>query len=591
MYVNSLPGAFVDDDAWQVLRNPWIRDARFIPEMFSGGVWKFLGRRSESNYYRPFMHLFYLAAYQIFGLRAWGFHLVSVLLHAANTLLVFGLAARLAGSAPGAFLSVPFVAALLFATHPIHTEAVAWIASVPDLALTFFYLGAFHLYVAAEGRLGGRLLVSAALFLCALLSKETALSLPLLLVIYEASGRPHRSAAERGLAFVPYLAAIAAYLALRDRAMSGVLLPTPESHGLSPYQLAINALPLFVDYVRLVMVPAPLNFWHEFRPIDGLLGFRGGLSLAVCLGFAIAARAAWRKHPLLLLCAGLFVVPLLPALHVAAIQTRPLGERYLYLPSVGFVLGMAVLLCRAARAERMRRMVVLAVVALVASYAGATVMRNRVWRDPQALYADTVRKSPGALGPRANLATALLERGDLEAAREQYETLLRAYPDEGLALAGMGSVRLAEGAPEEAIEYLKSGLSRAPGLVGAYNNLAIALQQTGQPDEALAALRMALDLEPEFPDAHFTLAGVLAELGEGRRALEHYRAAVRVRPDNAYYRAALGIECAKQGRLDEAIAQFRESVRLDPSQPAYRHNLERALTLARPAPAPGEGAR
>ena len=163
VYANTLPNDFVDDDTFHVLRNPWIRDFRFLPEIFSHkDRFSFGHETAVSNlaYYRPLRHVVYLVVTHIFGFRAWGFHLFSALFHVVNSLLVLVVAARLvpnAGGAPGrgrmAFLlSFPFAAALLFATHPVHVEAVAWISSITELMFTGLYLFAFVLYAAAEGR-------------------------------------------------------------------------------------------------------------------------------------------------------------------------------------------------------------------------------------------------------------------------------------------------------------------------------------------------------------------------------------------------------------------------------------------------------
>jgi len=136
VYANTLWNGFLNDDEHQVLLNPWITDLRSLPAIFTQSVWGFVEGKRVSDYYRPLMHVVYLIDHQIFGFRAWGFHLVNVILHALNTALVFFLTKRLtagSGAAPADpttpadfLLAAPFAAALLFATHPVHTEAVAW---------------------------------------------------------------------------------------------------------------------------------------------------------------------------------------------------------------------------------------------------------------------------------------------------------------------------------------------------------------------------------------------------------------------------------------------------------------------------------
>jgi len=166
IYFNALFNGFVYDDKLQVLDNRWIKDLNHIPDMFSKSVWSFQGETIISNYYRPLMHLFFMLNYYIFGLRPWGFHLLNILFHTGVSILVFVNASRLLRAPSnssqlgeqgfvGSLLSPPFVGALVFATHPIHTEAVAWVSGVPELSYTFFFLLSLYLYMRFEEGMKG----------------------------------------------------------------------------------------------------------------------------------------------------------------------------------------------------------------------------------------------------------------------------------------------------------------------------------------------------------------------------------------------------------------------------------------------------
>src|SRR3989338_11160465 len=165
VYLNTLPNGFVYDDEFQVLKNPWIKDVRYIPEIFLSDVWAFEGK-GLSNYYRPLMHMIYMIDYYIFGLKPWGFHLTNIIFHAGVSVLVFIIASILINQShdlnpksqilksksniqdsKSKILSPAFIAALLFAAHPIHTEAVTWVAGIPELSFTLFYLLSFYLYI------------------------------------------------------------------------------------------------------------------------------------------------------------------------------------------------------------------------------------------------------------------------------------------------------------------------------------------------------------------------------------------------------------------------------------------------------------
>ena len=191
-YLNILFNGFVYDDDSQVMHNPYVRSFQHLKEIFTTHVWSFRGLTSVGNYYRPMMTLGYLFCYKLFGMRAYGFHLVSLLLHVLIVCLVFVLTERLTGDRVWAF-----VAGALFALHPVHTESVDWIAAVTDVELTFFYLLTFGFFLAVA-RPGNRrsepmLAAMGVSFLLALLSKEQAMTLPALATVYEHFYRGDRS--------------------------------------------------------------------------------------------------------------------------------------------------------------------------------------------------------------------------------------------------------------------------------------------------------------------------------------------------------------------------------------------------------------
>ncbi len=184
VYANTLSNDFVYDDRSQVLENRLILDFRYLPDIFTRSAWSFQSAPVISNYYRPMMNVIYMLNYYIFGLTPWGFHLVNILFHAGNSVLVFLLTARLLRDAPdrvsetgGRPVSAnipPFIAALLFATHPVHTEAVAWVAAVPELSFTLLYLLSFYLFIGSAAAFSGKYVLSVVLFFVAAFCKENS---------------------------------------------------------------------------------------------------------------------------------------------------------------------------------------------------------------------------------------------------------------------------------------------------------------------------------------------------------------------------------------------------------------------------------
>ncbi|MBE9531466.1 MAG: hypothetical protein IME98_01505, partial [Proteobacteria bacterium] len=258
LYLVTLSSGFVSDDSFQVLKNEWIRSFGNIPSAFLSPAWAFLDEEVANNYYRPFMHLYYMLAYKLSGLEPWGFHAVNVLLHTLNTVMVFFVASKVAkeagqdaGNEPYAHSNfVAFFAALLFSVNPINTEVVAWVASVPELSTTFFLLLSLYLFINEKRYL------SALFFLCALLSKETgAVLLPLLFAFDLVVRREPIAPLKRWfLRYWPYGVSVVIYSALRLNAMGGVVPNKPDVKLLSNFDFLLNILPLTFEYLKNLAV-------------------------------------------------------------------------------------------------------------------------------------------------------------------------------------------------------------------------------------------------------------------------------------------------------------------------------------------------
>ncbi len=546
-YANALPNGFVYDDVPQVLQNPWIRDARSIPAIFTSGAWDYAG--TSSNYYRPVMHLAYLAAHAIFGLWAPGFHLVNVLLHVVASVLVYLLAARIlrpdgAGPVPGD-RALAAAAGLLFAVHPIHTEAVAWVSAVPDLALTVFSLGSLLLYAALpSGRvpsLDPRYLASVGLFVLASLSKETALLLPAILATWDWAIRRERPAsAARVKGYLPYLAVVAAYVLLRVAALRGVA-PVSRHQDLTGAEVALNVLPLLARYAGMLLLPVGLTAFHGFRPVTSLLDpaalaatFAG---LAVLAGGILLAVRGGRRAAF---ACALMVVPLLPVLYVRALGENPFAERYLYLPSAGFVLLLAIGATAVRDAwPRSGPALALGAAALLLACAVGTVRRNPVWATDLSLWQDAAAKSPDAPIPHYNLATYLQAEERLDEAAAEYRRAIALQPSP-VAYASLGEVYRRLGRLDDAVHVLELALGSDPGYAPAHGNLGLAYLDLDRPGAALEHLEAAVALAPGDSALLNNLGRAYERAGMSERAARSYEAALRADPGNAVARRNLG---------------------------------------------------
>jgi len=583
VYANTLGNGFVYDDHFQVVQNRWLGDLSNLPRAFTTNVWAFQG--SVSNYYRPWMHVAYLLTFEIAGRSPWAFHLVNVLLHAAATGLVFAFVRRVlqaAGASGRPALAGAFAAGLLFATHPIHTEVVAWVACVPDLLLAVFALGTLLLH-ARPGRWALAGAVSS--FFLGLFAKETMAMVPLVLVAWDvAFERPRPRLGQWALRYVPYALAVAAYLGLRFAAISDVA-PLRRFVELGPAGWALNALPLFADYLRYLVVPWPLSAFHVFHPIGSLLGPRGAFGLLATVGFAAAAIWALRRDPPVLVALVLIAAPLLPVLYIPALGENTFTERYLYLPSVGIVLLAGLLVARAvARRPSVLPAALGAAVAVSALHAAVTVQRNLVWRDDLSLWTATVEASPESAFARTDLGLVLAERGDVGGAIEQYERAIAIEPSSARAHNNLGVAYEKVGRIDLAIRHLLAATRGEPPYSKAWVNLGNLYVHQGRLDDAIAAYRTAVQLKPESVEYRVSLGNALARKGDEAGALAEYRAALAADPSSPDAHLALGIAAGRQGRLDEAIAHLETAARLAPTDEVVRHNLAHAYRLKGTAP-------
>ena len=624
VYANSLYYGFAFDDQTQILSNPWIKNPRFYSRIFSENVWGFMGM--PSNYYRPMMYAVYILDYRVFGLKAWGFHLTNILFHAGASALVFLTAYRLTAQSgregDAGWASVPFAAALLFAVHPVHTEAVAWVGGLPDVSFTFFCLLSFYLYIRSESP--GMTALSTASFFIASLCKEPALTLPLLLAAYDYSlGEGSLFPPRRLKRYVPYLAAAGVYLALRWNALGGFA-PTSSHSEAHLYDYFVYAAILFFNYMLKLLFPAGLNAIHVFHPPSSMLAPVVALSLLAAAGFVWLLLLTARKSRTAFMALMFILVPLLPSFYTPALNLGLSGafaERYLYLPVFGFAMLLSMAFERARGLAPGRRGWTAALaLAIVCLFSAAAVARNRAWRDDMTLWSDTVKGSPDSAVARKGLGYTLLNAGRVDEAIGQlnaglridplypelyinlgaaYETkgmkdlaarylrrAIRLAPASAAAHYSLGHVLYGMGDADGAIAEYRTAIRLQPGMAEAHNNLGLAYSDKGWTDMAVKEYGRALEYDPGSLNALYNLGTAYAARGQYGEAVRDFLAALKVDPDYADAYNSLGVISAEEGRRDKAVRYFETAVRRQPDNPAFRANLARAEAMGSATPAP-----
>jgi len=596
VYLNTLFNDFVIDDRLQIVDNPYVHKLEGLRQIFTSDVWAFAGEKGPGVYYRPLMYACWVPVWRVCEASPVGYHVLNVLLHAGVALVVALWLLRMQANPTTAWL-----AALLFAVHPVHTEAVAWISALPDLQCALFFLLGFWLYLGAERAEGWRryaLLTGVGVcVLLALLAKEIGVALPAMLFLYglerrrretgnsregQTAAAPSRRS-EKLFFYVALALAVIAYLLMRRQALGGANVASALPVGVGA-RLMAGWVGLLYWYTRLLVLPVRLSAFHVLPLPTGFLDppvLAGLAAAAGWIGLAVWLRHRRRRE---WLGVALLLVSLLPSfLAPLRVQGFWIGERYLYLPSVGFCWLLAAALDHLLR--RRRAMLVALAAALALLYAARTVVRNADWRQEIPFYFHELRTEQESRQLRALLAGAMLRRGMPEQALQQARAWVRVTPDDKRAHSMLGEIYWTLENPEQAVSESRQAavLARRQGGIAfaaqEFTNLAVLLGQTGHLDDSLDAYRQAVELDPNLAEARFGFGLALKNAGKPQEAAVQFRSVARLSPQSVWAHANLAVALAAGHDFADARAAMAEALRLQPDSAevlAYAGEVEQA---------------
>jgi tetratricopeptide (TPR) repeat protein len=563
-YWNTLSGDFVYDDNEQIVENTWITDSKFLPSIFSSHSFGFAKGKELGTTYRPLVFSVYMAEYSFFGLAPKGWHFINIVFHALNTVLVFFTASLLLKGTNDKWLLhllPPFAVAALFALHPVNSEVVSWVGCVPELVYTLLCLSAFYIYIRSRSAAVPFLLhwASAMLFFFALFAKETAISLPMLIFVYDLLQPKKEKLLSIGTVkrYFPYAFFTILYFIIRLSALGGMAPRGNMYPYLSWDQYVLNACTLFLKYLRVLIVPVHDYPFQVLDPVFSISEPRAFISVAlIALMLPIFLLLRKRVNPLYWLAATLIIVPLLPALYLPGLSRAPFADRYLYLPSMGFALILAMLFKKAlAQAEtvssrELRTAAISAFLILAIFYAIGSGYRNLRWRNNFTLWRSSLEGASNNYYAMYQLGTASLREDKHEEAITNFREAIRTtrankYPDTGL----IGDARM---------------------------NLAYAYKSKGLLEEAAAEYQKILRSYPEHPVSNYELASIYMERGMLDDAIAYFARSANYFRDPMDIRDALlniGNCQVKKGNFDEALLSYQEALRITPGDPAVLKNI------------------
>jgi protein O-mannosyl-transferase len=376
-------------------------------------------------YYRPLLGLSFWVDKEFWGLQESFMHLENILLHAANAVLVFYLALRIFQRLGFFDNLLPFAAALLFALHPLNTEAVNWISGRTDLLAGFFILlSMFTLYGALERTNIFLGVAAASLMLLSCLAKETAIfyypAAIFMIFCHDAADLPLlRRISKRGALYGIFTAAALLYFYIRrvaftrgDTGISHVaksLIGTEANHL---YTLKV-IIKVSGFYVKKLFFPWPLNF-GIIQVSDYYIA--AGIALIICTLYLLRKRDTSAALFMASICIGASAL----IVAISRMAWTPISERYMYIPSATFAIAMVLVLATAVQKRLLGSLVIPFLLLVCIAIAFSTVSRNIVWQDNLTLFADTVRQSPDFAPARNDLAVAMLARGRTDEARRLF---------------------------------------------------------------------------------------------------------------------------------------------------------------------------
>ncbi len=599
VYWNTLDHEFVWDDNFQIVRNPFLHADEPLSRLFVTDVWGYThpGQKGTSNYYRPLQMVTYRWIGQWAGLNASAFHAVNVVFHVLVTLAGYALAWQLMRSF---WLAVS--ASVLFAVHPIHTEAVVWIAALPELGCCLFFFLSFWLFLraeesAAEGQAGGdhrefRLRAgSLAGFAVALLWKEMVLTLPIVIGAYVfvvgAAGQPIAARVLRGLRkSLPYLGVVGGYLLVRYLVL-GFISRVQHVWIMSPAEFVMSVVYLAGKYWLKLALPLHLNSFHLFDPVHSLADprFLGALLfLALVLSLILLGL---RRAPAAAFAAVWVFLTLLPVFNIRGVGANVFSERYLYIPSLGFCIAIAWLAHQGLKflPEGIRSSSGLVALSLVSIFFTVqTVRRNREWKDEFSLFFSAVAESPQSAQMRTSLAQSYLRKGMPAEAEKQYHEAIRVGRDRvppdkeqiANAYGGLGGIYVGRQEYAKALEAVETGLK-----IGEFDMkgsaYGIALLHLGRIQEGADALYEYHQLNPNDEIALDAMGVIALSQRDYEKAVQYLQRAVKIMPDFGSARNNLGRTYLEMGKPAEALPHLQRAAVLSPRDPVVQTNLAGAL--------------
>jgi len=546
-----------------------------------------------SGNWHPLTMLSHMLDCQLYGLSPGGHHLTSIILHMANSVLLFLLLRQLTGT----FWRSAFVAAL-FAWHPLHVESVAWVAERKDVLSACFGLLSLLCYSVFARRLkkndpgtdvktepispaffqSGFYWLALFCFALGLMSKSMLVTWPCVMVLLDFWPLERFQRFRAGqliIEKIPFFAlalagSIITFLAQSDAG---------ATHSMEVHSFGLrfgNSVLSYSRYLLDIIWPRDLAVFYPY-PTHLPVGITLLAALLLCAVTAILWINRRIQSPLFVGWLW-FLGTLVPVIGLVEVGKQAMADRYSYLPSVGALITIVWGLYELSRRWRCQTFFAAFGAAVIALYAASTSQQLSYWQNSETLFRHALKVTTDNDVARNNLGVALLDSGQTNAAMAEFQAAVQLSPDAFEAHENIGNILANRGDIDAAMREYRETIRLKPNQAEAHNNLGILLTTKGQTDEALTEYQEAIRLNPEFAEARYNFGKLLAQRGYVDDAILQYQAALEVTPADAELHFRVGNLLAKKGRTDEAIDQFEQAVELKPDFAEAHSNLGNLLS-------------
>ncbi|XP_073733858.1 protein O-mannosyl-transferase TMTC1 isoform X2 [Callorhinus ursinus] len=611
-YGRSLQGEFVHDDVWAIVNNPDVRPGAPLRwGIFTNDFWgKGMAENTSHKSYRPLCVLTFKLNILLTGMNPFYFHAVNVILHCLVTLVLMYTCDKAVFRNRG----LAFATALLFAVHPVHTEAVAGIVGRADVLACLFFLLAFLSYNRSvdQHHVGECfppttspffLLLSLFLGTCAMLVKETGITVFGVCLVYDLFSLSHkqeksyltaRSNRNFLLTMRPFLkratlviSYVIVVLYFRLWIMGGSMPLFSEQDN--PASFSPYILTRFLTYSYLLafnvwLLLAPVTLCYDWQVgsiplVETIWDVRNLATILLAIVMTLLSLhclAAFKRleHKEVLVGLLFLVFPFIPASNLFFRVGFVVAERVLYMPSMGycilFVHGLRKLCTWLNRCGA--TMLTVCTVLLLLLFSWKTVKQNEIWLSRESLFRSGVQTLPHNAKVHYNYANFLKDQGRTREAIYHYRTALRLYPRHASALNNLGTLTRDTA---EAKMYYQRALQLNPQHNRALFNLGNLLKSQEKKEEAISLLKDSIKYGPEFADAYSSLASLLAEQERFKEAEEIYQAGIKNCPDSSDLHNNYGVFLVDTGSPEKAVAHYQQAITLSPSHHVAMVNLGR----------------